>query len=332
MFFHGRHCGIADNMVVSDGVHLLVPFATCSAGGCAEALRELKLPNLQRLVARLALEGSDAGDAGSLSAPHERVLARARGLPATDGLIPFAALQAHQQGRGDATEGWAWVSPAHWRVGTDHIAMGHPQELRLDADDAQALLAAMQPYFAEDGITLAYEAPLRWLARAELFRTLPTASLDRVIGRVIDRWMPTGDAARPVRRLQQEMQMLLYTLPLNEARQRGGLPPVNSFWVSGTGALPAGYMPPATGGLQVTHCLRDAALLADWTGWASAWQQLDARDCARLLAEADRGREVRLTLCGEAGARTWSSRGVGAFRRLVARLTLPSLASLLEGL
>ena len=98
------------------------------------------------------------------------------------------------------------------------------------------LLAAMEPYFAEDGITLTYQAPLRWLARGELFRTLPTASLDRVIGQTIDRWMPAGDAGRSLRRLQQEMQMLLYTLPLNDARQRGGLLPVNSFWASGSGA------------------------------------------------------------------------------------------------
>lgn len=319
-------------MAVSDGVHLLVPFATCSAGGCAEALRQLKLPNLQRLAGRLALEGSEAGDPASLSAPHERVLARAQGLQVVEGLIPFAALQARQQDRGSGTEGWAWISPAHWRVGTDHIAMAHPQDLRLDADDAQALIAAMQPYFAEDGITLAYDAPLRWLARGEIFRTLPTASLDRVIGRAIDRWMPTGPAARPVRRLQQEMQMLLYTLPLNDARQRGGLLPVNSFWVSGTGALAADHAPASPKGLQVTPYLRDAALIGDWRAWSAAWQQLDARDCVRLLAELDRGREVRLTLCGEAGARTWTSRGVGAFKRLVARLALPSVESLLEGL
>lgn len=319
-------------MVVSDGVHFLVPFAMCSAGGCAEALRQLKLPNLQRLAGRLALEGSDGGDPASLSPPHERALARAQGLASTDGLIPFAALHARQRDEGTGNEGWAWITPAHWRVGTDHIAMAPPQELRLDSDDAQLLLEAMQPYFAEDGIALACEAPLRWLARGEIFRNLPTASLDRVVGRAIDRWMPHGEAAAPVRRLQQEMQMLLYTLPLNDARQRGGLLPVNSFWVSGTGALAPGYAPATPKGLQVTPYLRDAALAGDWQAWAAAWQQLDERDCVRLLDEVERGRDVRLTLCGEAGARTWTSRGVGTWKRLVARLSLPSVASLLEGL
>lgn len=316
---------------MSDGVHLLVPFASCSAPECGEALRGLQLPHLQRLLRRMALESSESGDSRSLSAPHERVLARAWGLEPADGLIPFAAMQVLQAGQAAGTEGWAWITPAHWRVGRDHIAMAHPQDLQLDADDSQAMLEAMRPYFAEDGITLAYDAPLRWLARGEIFRGLRTASLDRVMGRTIDHWMPSGEAGRPLRRLQQEMQMLLYTLPLNDARQRGGLLPVNSFWASGTGALPAGYTP-GPSRLQVSPYLRDAALLADWHGWAAAWQQLDARDGARLLKELDHGREVRLTLCGEAGTRTWSSAAAGAWQRLKGWLGAPALPALLEGL
>jgi hypothetical protein len=302
------------------------------AAGCAQAVQGLQLPHLQRLLGRLAAEAPDTGDPQSFSAPHERVLARAHGLPATDGLIPLAALQVLQSGQAPGADGWAWVTPCHWRVGRDHVDMAHPQDLQLDADDAHAILAAMQPYFAEDGIVLAYDAPLRWLARGDLFRSLPTASLDRVIGRTIDAWMPSGDAARPLRRLQQEMQMLLYTLPFNDARQRDGLLPVNTFWVSGSGALAA---PPATAsapGLQITPYLRDAALQGDWHGWASAWQELDARDCARLLADLERGREVRITLCGEAAARTWSSAGRSPWRQLVGRLRTPAVASLLEGL
>jgi len=312
---------------------LLVPFASCRAEACAEALRGLALPHMRRLLRRLVLEDSDAGDPRSLSTPHERVLARAQGLEPREGLIPFAALQVRRSGgAAAATGGWAWITPAHWQVGQDHVAMAHPQDLQLDAEDARALLAAMRPYFAEDGITLEYDAPLRWLARGDVFRELPTASLDRVINRHVDGWMPAGPAAGPVRRLQQEMQMLLYTLPLNEERERGGLLPVNSFWVSGTGALPPGHEPREPRGLQLTPYLRDAALAGDWRAWARAWEELDARDGARLLQALDRGQPVRVTLCGEAGARTWSSAGASAWRRLAAAFGAPPVASLLEGL
>lgn len=330
--FIARHCGIPDNTAVSDGVHLLVPFAACTAAACAQALRGLRLPHFQRLLARLGPPEADPGAMDSLSPPHERALARACGLPAADGLVPLAAWQLRQDGRAVAGEPWAWITPSHWRVGRDHIAMAHPQELQLDGDDSRALLAQVQPYFAEDGIHLEYQAPLRWLARGEVFRELPTASLDRVAGRTIDGWMPRGTAGAPVRRLQQEMQMLLYTLPLNEERQRGGLLPVNSFWVSGTGSLPADAPVRAPAGLWVTHHLRDAVMMDDWPAWTAAWQQLDAREGARLLAELDAGRAVRLTLCGEANSRSWSSAGASVWRRLGSLVAPPRIDGMLAGL
>lgn len=306
--------------------------AACAAPACAPALRGLQLPNFQRLLARLGPPLTDAGSADSLTPPHERALARACGLPAADGLVPLAAWQLHQAGRAAEGEPWAWITPCHLRVGRDHVAMAQPQELRLDGDDSQALLALVQPFFAEDGIHLEFQAPLRWLARGEIFRALPTASLDRVMGRTIDRWMPRGDAARPLRRLQQEMQMLFYTAPLNEERERGGLLPVNSFWVSGTGALGTGAPSQPPAGLQVSPYLRDAVLANDWQAWAAGWQQLDARDGARLLADLDAGRTVRVTLCGEANSRTWSSEGAGLWRRLGTLLTRPSITGMLADL
>jgi hypothetical protein len=51
----------------------------------------------------------------------------------------------------------------------------------------------MQPYFVDDGITIHYVpalGPSRWLAEGEVFRSLPTASLDRVLGRNVDPWLP----------------------------------------------------------------------------------------------------------------------------------------------
>ncbi|QJW83683.1 phosphoglycerate mutase [Ramlibacter terrae] len=277
---------------------------------------------MRRLLARLGPPETDAGTADSLSPPHERALARAIGLPIADGLLPFAALQG-----GAAGEGCAWITPSHWRVGRDDIAMAHAQELQLDESTSRALLAAMQRYFAEDGITLEYRQPLQWLARGDLFRALPTASLDRVTGRQIERWMPSGDAGRPVRRLQQEMQMLLYTLPLNEERQARGLLPVNSFWVSGTGSLPAAFRP--AGAPQVTQALREPALVDDGAARAAAWQRLDANEIAGLLTDVDAGRAVRLTLCGEANSRTGSSGNASFWRRVVAR---PDIGGMLGAL
>jgi hypothetical protein len=305
---------------MSDGVHLLIPYACSIAEGCAQVVRTLALPHLEKLLARLAPLHTDSADEFTLSMPHERVLARECGLPCQDGLIPWAAWQVEQAGREVAGEAWARITPCHWTVATDHILMNHPHDLHLDARESRALLSAMAPYFEQDGVHLEYEAPTLWLARGELFRELPAASLDRVVGRSINEWMPRAPDGRTLRRLQQEMQMLLYTHAVNEERERGGILPVNSFWASGTGALPVPHSAAAPAGLQVTHTLRDAAMLQDWHAWVGSWQQLDAKECARLLGLADAGAPVRLTLCGERNARTWSNRPEGALRRRIGGL------------
>jgi hypothetical protein len=305
---------------MSDGVHLLIPFASSIDEACKQVFRTIALPQLEKLLVRLVPGESDIADEFTLSMPHERVLARQYGLPCEDGRIPWAAWQVEQAGREAGGKAWASITPCHWTVASNHINMNHPQELHLDAAESRTLLAAMRPFFEQDGIALEYEAPTLWLANGELFRNLATASLDRVVGRTIDDWIPRAPEAKILRRLQQEMQMLLYTHPVNEERVRGGSLPVNSFWAFGTGALPAPHATAPPPGLQITHSLRDAALLADWHTWAAAWQQLDSKECARLVEAADSGEPVTLTLCGERSARTWASRPGGTLLRRVGGL------------
>ena len=78
---------------------------------------------------------------------------------------------------------------------------------------------------------------------------------------------------------------------------------VNSFWVHGTGKLPA-PMPAATPP-EMPTLLRDAAVREDWRAWAQAWTALDAGPVAALLRRADSGAPVQLTLCGERHALTF---------------------------
>ena len=318
---------------MSDGVHLLIPFAAASAEGCTQAMRALALPQLEQLLARLAPLAADSGDENALSMPHERVLARECGLSAPDGRIAWAAWQVEQAGRDSGGAAWAWITPCHWLVGTGHVAMSPPDDLRLEESESRALLATMLPFFEQDGITLEYSAPTLWLARGAVFAELATASLDRVIGRAIDDWMPRAPQSNTVRRLQQEMQMLLYTHEITESRLRAGLLPVNSFWVSGTGALPASRAKGPPPGLQIDRSLREFALRGDWPGWACAWQALDAGECARLRQSLDDGRPVTVSLCGERNAQTWSNPGRRAWWRSVgARFARNDAAALLATL
>jgi len=142
---------------------------------------------------------------------------------------------------------------------------------------------------------------------------LPTASLDRVIGRPIDPWLPERLAGQQLRRLQSEVQMLLHTHPLNDAREARGALPVNSFWLSGTGPSRA---PVADSSLPTVDPRLRAPLLAeDWSGWAEAWQALDAQVLSALDTQATRGAAVSLSLCGERRAQRFDSVARSPWRR-----------------
>ena len=303
---------------MSDTTHLLIPCAASASAGCQQALQGLALPHLDRLLARLSAHpttASDSGEETSFSAPHERALARALGLPHEDGRIPWAAWYRHQQSLANDGAAWAFVTPCQWLVSTDHVTLGDPQTLGLDEAASRALLAIVAPWFAEDGITLIYDQPTRWLASGALFAGLATASLERVLLRDVRAWMPDVRQARTLHRLHSEMQMLLYTHAFNDERDARGLPVVNSFWVHGTGALPVPE-PASIAAPLVPTALRDAALHEDWRTWATAWAALDAGPVADLLRQAEAGAPVQLTLCGERNVLSFHSASRGLVQRL----------------
>ncbi len=313
-------------------MHLLIPFANSQSPDCQAALQNLKLPHLDRLLRKLPLTLTDTADETTLSPPHERAQAAAFGIRAADGQIPFGAYLAAQAGQSvQPADAWAVITPCHWTVQTSHITMTHPRALNLMEEESRALLAAMRPYFAEDGIALIYDTPTRWLARGAVFAGLATASPYRVVSGHVDDWLPKAASAKLLRRLQNEMQMLLYTHPLTDARAALGLPAVNSFWVSGTGALPPGFAHPAEGAAPtpqaviVPNALRDAAILGNWPAWAQAWQQIDSTECAALLhaiemkvgMKTGAKSSATLTLCGERSAQTYQSRQDGISTRIL---------------
>lgn len=324
--------------------HLLIPFAACVADAWRPTLQTLLpqgLPQLSRLLQGMTRVHSDDADSHTLSPPHERALARSMGWAnaPVDGLIPWAALDAAQHLQATPGSAWAWITPCHWAMGREHATLTDPAALALTEDESRTLLAAMQPYFATEGITLHYVqalGPGRWLAGGEIFRHQPSASLDRVLGRNVDPWLPkqtaddTRGTARKIKLLQNEMQMLLYTHPLNETRAGQGLIAVNSFWMSGTGALPAGAAHPSP--VLVQRSLAPAVFSDDWAAYARAWAALDAGDIDALLARQRAGQKVTLTLCGERNAHTFETRQDGWLARTLGRFTSPPMLNLLEQL
>ena len=301
-------------------LHLIIPGAVLPQGAAeAPSPAAPVLPKLRALLAAMDPTTRIECAEDSPSTPCEMALAEANALPGSPGHIPWAAFET-----GTIGMPCAFLKLCHLQVGADHILLLPPDDLGVDADTSGVLMQAMAPYFLEDGITLQPHGavPGTWLATGEPFRNLRSVSTDQVAGRRVTRAMleSAGGSAAVLRRLQNEMQMLLYTHPANEARQQQRLLPINSFWVTGAGVLDAAT--PAAPHVLVESRLHAAAQRPDAVAHANAWQEVDADACARLLAVLRAGGAARLTLCSDTAAQSFAPAPAGAWRRLKSVLGL----------
>jgi len=216
--------------------------------------------------------------------------------------------------------------------------MADPADTHISPEESQQVMQAMQDFLAEDGIHLHGQHNGNWLAQSRVFKDLPTASLERAAGGAVDHWLPRQAQARLLRRLQNEMQMLLYSHPVNSARAARGLLPINSFWVSGTGSLPADFSLTQDGSNSTTvlETLREPNRRDDAAAWLQAWRALDSGPLHHLLEQARAGIAVALTLCGETAAQSFVLLPQGLWRRLsrplLQRFASTDIAALLQSL
>jgi len=309
-------------------MHLIISNAKPPHPQCHSAIRTLGLPHLRAFLQGAGATKRIKVDAQTLTPPGELLHAQCLGLPAQDGLVPWAAWQALQLGLPQATgSGWARLSLCHWQINADHVAMQDPAGLRVTPVESQTLMDAMCDFFAEDGITLHAGPDGTWLAQGELFAQLPTASLERACGSQVDSWMPRHEQAKPLRRLQNVMQMLLYTHPVNDARAAKRVAPINSFWLSGTGRLPPGFAANAepVQYLQALCKYPQSDNAAEWVAeWLAEWQRIDAT----VLA----ARPATITLCSTTDAQTFERGAQSLWGQLKGRFFAPDISALLQSL
>lgn len=284
-------------------MHLLIPYASATGDAASHTLAELPLPHLSELLGQLKPEGEALGsDEFSLNTPLELALAQLRGCTAPDGQLPTAAWDAPAL---PATEpqAWARLSPIHLAVGSDQITALPPESLALGEAESQEFFAALAELWpAAEGWSSHWLNSNSWLIAHPSLAGLSSASLDRVLHRHVDSWMPKP---RRLRTLQNEVQMLLHEHALNQEREARGALALNSVWISGCGVDAGSRALPE--GLQMEHSLREPLLGGDWQAWSRAWTQLDAGPIAQLLAQARQAdaEPIRLTLCGERFAQHW---------------------------
>ena len=152
-----------------------------------------------------------------------------------------AAAVTRERDAGDAAGAvWLRADPVYIQPDINGARLlSHGDALGLTAEDAAAFMPALRPLFGDAGLPIDAPAPTRWYLRAPAGAALPAmAAPDRAVGMDLFDHLPQGPEGRRWRALLSEAQVVLHNHPRNVRRQASGLPPVNSLWFWGAGALP----------------------------------------------------------------------------------------------
>ena len=135
----------------------------------------------------------------------------------------------------------ARIEPIHIHAARDHLVLTSTQILDIKASEADALFESVKDVFAEMSSITHRSKPHKWFIESSALQTLSTVSTAQAEGRNIDHWMPSDTSqegvARQWRKWQNEIQMIWFNHPVNEARQAEGMLSINSVWISGNGKL-----------------------------------------------------------------------------------------------
>ena len=287
-------------------IQILLPFGMPPATMAADLARSLNTPFFASLVSHAKASGHQAFEDFSRTLPHEICLANQFGLgnSAPYASSPYMAAAAMQTFGLTQAEGvWYVLNPVHYHIARDHLVLTDRRQLMLVDAESRALFDAAKPYFDEAGKSLAYGDAETWFLRADDWDALQTATPDAACGHNIDIWMPKGGGELAWRKLQNEVQMLWHTHPVNEAREARGLNPVNSLWLWG-----GSYREAALEQLPLRNPYSD---LFNMAGWNSAFAQFprNKQGCSAadvIAAKPVHGLLVLDQLIGPALANDWS--------------------------
>ncbi|MFA6971776.1 MAG: hypothetical protein WC208_10295 [Gallionella sp.] len=264
-------------------VHLVIADLFLPSDFAAEVCAGLHLPALEKILARgasiqplvlSAVEGAARTDDSRLSL--EQALCGLFSVPRQSGIAPISA---EFDGLGDGF--WLRADPVHVRLQREQVVL--LPNVTVSADESAQLCASLNEHFAGQGMEFFAPHPSRWYVRLVELTEIITVPLSQAAGRNIHGNLPAGTDARRWHQLFNEIQMLLFAHPLNEAREARGEVTINSvwFWGNGEGAAPApapaqcDYGSASSDEVLVEMLAASAGILFD--SWQPAWRSTEGR-------------------------------------------------------
>src|SRR5450759_922275 len=267
-------------------VHLVIPDLFLPKDFAAEVSAGLSVPALQKLLGRgastkplvlSAVEG--AARTYGLGFPLEDLLCELFDIP-FQGEAPIAPISAAFDGL--AAGCWLRADPVNLNLQRDQLLLAGVQ---VGSEEAAALCASLNAHFAGQGMEFFAPHPQRWYVRLNALPLMRTTPLSQVIGGDVRGALPSGAEAARWHQLFNEIQMLLYAHPLNEAREARGESTINSVWPWGGGSSVMGLLQKSYGNVSSDAVLVEmfaAVAGVPFSAWQKQWRN-EAYDGKQLL-------------------------------------------------
>lgn len=123
------------------------------------------------------------------------------------------------------------LEPTHLRLDRDRLLISEPALLQLNSAEAQQLITVINEYFSGE-LEVFYISDELWLIGLNFtLDDVVSYPLIDIVGENIDEFLPSGNERLRLHKLINELQMLLFNLPLNKLREDEGLLTINSVWI-----------------------------------------------------------------------------------------------------
>lgn len=152
--------------------------------------------------------------------------------------FPVAALE--RLGETDTRDQACWwrADPVHLMADRDQLVMLPQAMLAATFEEMRQIAETFNKDYAAEGCKLEFPEPERGYLQVPADWRCHGCNPASVAGKAVTEFMPSGTDADRVRKLMTEIQMLLHTHPVNQAREAAGQPTINSVWLWGGGPLP----------------------------------------------------------------------------------------------
>lgn len=203
-------------------VHLVVQDLFLPQGIASKVCADLHLPALEKILSRANPEPLP-------ETSLEDWLCQAFGV--TERSIAPVTLRAEEVEPGAYY--WLRADPVNLRILHDQLML--QPVMPIEENEAAQLCATLNEHFSGDGLQFHAPHPQRWYLQLQEDPCIDTTSLAQVVGKNVHQFLPQGPEGLRWHGILNEIQMLLYTQPINEARELRGEWGINGLWLWGGG-------------------------------------------------------------------------------------------------